>query len=548
MDLVCIPCLPQEHPPTPHTTQHTEYLESLLKPAGLADTQASSITGHGLSFMVGRLSFTFDLTGPCVSTDTACSSSLVALHLGRLAVAGREASCAVAAGVNLMLSPVTTGRICMLRALSPVGRCQTLDAEGAGYGRGEGVAVLRLDGLDGGLLGAGGPADRAADRAADRVSSPLALVRGSGVNQDGRSSSLTSPSGPSQASLFDACFQAAGLAPSAVAAVSMHGTGTALGDPIEVGALGAALRRRENPARPVHLGSSKAALGHTEGTAGVAGLLLAAHALAARRCEAMPGLTALNPFVLSGLAGFAASRQPGAGVGAGAGAAAQTSSFGMSGVNATALVQAAFDAEREVPKRPRAWRPATTLVLVAPAAHPLLSAPLLAHTSQRVTWHVDLDRPVAAPARECAALGRPAFVAGVVLEVLAAAAATTLAAAATPTVVALQQVANLASLLHPALSSPESRLLLEVSCDSVAGTVACRGARGAAAGKACRVWPAPTVRAHTPAPSTRILGPVTAGAVRERLAERDGLSESSLLAQCAVSEAQRWVQTRSGGL
>lgn len=106
----------------------------MLGPAGLADSQAASITGHGLSFLVGRVSYTFQLSGPCISTDTACSSSLVAAHLGRGAVQRGEAVAAMAAGVNVMLTPTTTNRICLLGALSVVGRCQTLDAAGDGYG------------------------------------------------------------------------------------------------------------------------------------------------------------------------------------------------------------------------------------------------------------------------------------------------------------------------------------------------------------------------------------------------------------------------------
>lgn len=106
----------------------------MLSPAGLADSQAASITGHGLSFLVGRMSYTFQLSGPCVSMDTACSSSLVAAHLGGGAVQRGEAEAALAAGVNVMLTPVTTNRICLLGALSAVGRCQTLDAAGDGYG------------------------------------------------------------------------------------------------------------------------------------------------------------------------------------------------------------------------------------------------------------------------------------------------------------------------------------------------------------------------------------------------------------------------------
>lgn len=123
---------------------YTEYLDSILGPQGLADSNSSSIIGHGLSFLVGRVSYTFGLAGPCISTDTACSSSLVALHLANQGLAAGQTQAAVAGGVNIMLEPRTTARICLLQALSPVGRCKTFDATGDGYGRGEGFAVAVL--------------------------------------------------------------------------------------------------------------------------------------------------------------------------------------------------------------------------------------------------------------------------------------------------------------------------------------------------------------------------------------------------------------------
>ncbi|KAK9841826.1 hypothetical protein WJX81_005522 [Elliptochloris bilobata] len=164
-------------------------------------------TGNGLSYMVGRLSYAFGLTGPSVSTDTACSSSL-----GLLA---GETLMGVAGGVNAMLLPITTCTISGLQALSPDARCKTFDASADGYGRGEGFAVAVLA------------------RADAPCALPLALVAGSAINQDGRSSSLTAPNGPSQSSLVTEVLEAAGLAPRAVSGVAVHGTGTQLGDPIE---------------------------------------------------------------------------------------------------------------------------------------------------------------------------------------------------------------------------------------------------------------------------------------------------------------------------
>lgn len=234
---------------------YTEYLDGVLAPSGLADTAATSIVGHGLSFMVGRLSFAFGLQGPCVSTDTACSSSLVAAHLGRHGVIESECAEAVVGGVNMMLIPQTTARICMLKALSEVGRCKALDATADGYGRGEAVAV----GLLSMLLRLNEETD--AGSSCGTPPEAHAVLVGSGVKQCGRSSGLTAPNGPAQTSLVETCLRAAGVYGGNVAAVSLHGTGTPLGDPIEIGALLAALRPKTEALHTMlTLGASKVSI------------------------------------------------------------------------------------------------------------------------------------------------------------------------------------------------------------------------------------------------------------------------------------------------
>jgi len=203
-------------------------------------------TGSGASFMVGRVSYCLALSGPCVSTDTACSSSLVAAHLARRAVGVGDAAAGLAAGVNLALLHINTSVICAIGALSPVGRCKALDATADGYGRGEGCGVFVIGHAPPPRLPPGsGPA------AAARV---LIMVA-SAVNQDGRSSALTAPHGPSQQALLaDIAREEATAAAAAAAAapysgggggdggggsrfIAMHGTGTGLGDPIETAAL-----------------------------------------------------------------------------------------------------------------------------------------------------------------------------------------------------------------------------------------------------------------------------------------------------------------------
>lgn len=171
----------------------------------------------------------------------------------------QEAEAAVAAGTNTMLLGGTTAAVCQLQALSPVGRCKSFDSSGDGYGRGEGFAATVLC--------------RASQAASDHT---LAVLYGSAINQDGRSSGLTAPNGPSQGALVRAARANGGVSAAEIGWVSVHGTGTPLGDPIEVGALGGGLSDSTTAAAaPIALVSNKSCYGHTEGTAGLSGLLLA---------------------------------------------------------------------------------------------------------------------------------------------------------------------------------------------------------------------------------------------------------------------------------
>ena len=351
-------------------------------------------TGNGLDFLAGRLSYVFNLAGPCLATHTACSSSLVATHLAAQGLREGDCTAAVPSGVFMILLAGTMAGIsqlqvccsvqgacsamcayqprslgakgavnschasagcplhisacppvdksdlgvmlltlsltaCGKQAFSPVGRCKTFDAGADGYGRGEGCAALVLR-PEGSVQpgGSSGP--------------PLALLRGSLVNQDGPSSSLTAPNGPSQTALIASTIQAAGLhlhghlkavqqfgcctsgllvstttwagrlhgglcccwctadtacitihlmlfcaglEPGELGFVAVHGTGTPLGDPIEMGALGAALPApSSNAARGVTIASVKSCYGHTEGCAGLTGAMLAMQALRHQVC------------------------------------------------------------------------------------------------------------------------------------------------------------------------------------------------------------------------------------------------------------------------
>ncbi len=216
-------------------------------------------TGGAFSVAAGRLSYLLGLQGPNLAVDTACSSSLVAVHLACQALRNAQANLAIVGGVNLILSPQASVYMSKARALAPDGRCKTFAADADGYGRGEGCGVVILKRLS----------DAQADN--DNI---LAVIRGTAVNHDGRSSGLTVPNGQAQQEVIRAALQnAGGLEPEAIHYLEAHGTGTALGDPIEIRAATAVLGKNRNAENPLYIGSAKTNIGHLEAAAGMAGLI-----------------------------------------------------------------------------------------------------------------------------------------------------------------------------------------------------------------------------------------------------------------------------------
>src|SRR6476620_10894159 len=248
----------------------------------LSQIDAYTGTGGALSIIANRLSYFLDLRGPSLTVDTACSSSLVAVHLACQSLRTGQSELAIAAGVNLLLSPAVTRSFDAAEAMSPTGACRAFDAAADGFVRGEGCGVAVLKRLSDAL------------RDGDRV---LAVVRGSAVNQDGRSNGLMAPNPAAQMAVLRSAYTNAGVPPHEVDYVETHGTGTLLGDPIEARALGTVLGRRRPENSPLLIGAIKSNLGHLEAAAGIAGFIKAV--LAVQRGHIPPNLhfEAPNPHI-----------------------------------------------------------------------------------------------------------------------------------------------------------------------------------------------------------------------------------------------------------
>ncbi|MER5469952.1 SDR family NAD(P)-dependent oxidoreductase [Streptomyces sp. NPDC002685] len=229
-----------------------------LTTAELSRVTAWTSTGAAGSIAANRLSYLLDLHGPSMTIDSACSSSLVAVHQACRSLRSGESDTALAAGVNVLLSPAVTVNFDQADALADNGRCKPFDASADGITRGEGCGVVVLKRLPD------------AQRDGDRI---LAVIRGTAVNSDGRSAGLMAPNPIAQQALLGSALRDAGAEAADIDYVEAHGTGTLLGDPIEAGALGAVLGRGRPADRPLLIGSVKSNLGHLEGAAGVTGLI-----------------------------------------------------------------------------------------------------------------------------------------------------------------------------------------------------------------------------------------------------------------------------------
>ncbi|OJJ67662.1 hypothetical protein ASPBRDRAFT_68861 [Aspergillus brasiliensis CBS 101740] len=253
----------------------------LLSTRDIMDMPHNSATGNGRTMLANRISWFFDLRGPSIMMDTACSSSLTALHLATQALRAGECRMALVAGASIILHPNFTQRLSYMHMLSADGISHSFDSRANGYGRGEGIGAVLLKPLSQAM--ADGDVIRA-------------IVRATGANQDGRTPGITMPNAQAQADLIRATYRQIGLSMRDTAYFEAHGTGTALGDPTELSAIGASFgEERTATDEPVYVGSVKSNIGHTEGAAGVASLIKVVLCLEKATLVPNAGFATLNP-------------------------------------------------------------------------------------------------------------------------------------------------------------------------------------------------------------------------------------------------------------
>ncbi len=313
---------------------NSDYGRHIFRNPEAMDAYAGS--GNSPAMVAGRLAYVLGLHGPALAIDTSCSSSLVAVHEACASLRLGECTMALAGGVNLMLLPEAHVALSRAQMMAPDGHCKTFDEAADGYVRGEGGGIVVLKKL----------AD--AMRDGDRI---LAVIRGSAVNHDGRSGGLTAPSGPAQMAVIRKALEMARVEPAEIGFVETHGTGTALGDPIEVEALSAVLCEGRDPRQPLLLGAVKTNLGHLEAASGIAGLIKAVLVLRHGRVPANLHLKKKNTRIPWDRLSVAVPTENTAWGGKYAG----VSSFGFSGTNAHVILERAPEAPVEEKGAERPW-------------------------------------------------------------------------------------------------------------------------------------------------------------------------------------------------
>ncbi|MEM6110327.1 type I polyketide synthase [Mycobacterium sp. 050272] len=320
-------------PHTLHGTQTGVFVgvtayDYMLKMSGAVrpdELDAYLLTGNSANFAAGRTAYLLGARGPAVVLDTACSSSLVTIHLACQSLRWRESDTALVGGTNLLLSPVASIACSRWGMLSPDGQCKTFDAGANGYVRSEGAGVVVLKRLSD------------AQKDGNRI---LAVIRGSAVNSDGASSGVTVPNGPAQQALLRQALKVARLTPADIDYIEAHGTGTPLGDPIELDSLSAVFGDREGRA-PLVLGAVKTNLGHLEAAAGITGFIKTVLAVAHGRIPPNLNFTELTPHASQGVSRLKIATEDMAWPSTEQPRRAGVSSFGVSGTNAHVVIEQA---------------------------------------------------------------------------------------------------------------------------------------------------------------------------------------------------------------
>ena len=308
-----------------HSMSSDYYWMQAADPAAV-DTYTA--TGGAHCIVANRLSYFLDLRGPSMVVDTACSSSLVAVHMACQSLRAGECDLAVTGGVNLILIPETSVSFSKLNFLAPDGRCKVFDERANGFVRSEGCGVLVLKRLS------------QAQKDNDQI---LAVVRGSAVNQDGASNGLTAPNGASQQKVIAAALQNGSVRPEDVTYIETHGTGTSLGDPIEIEAIDSAYGSRSGSAAPCYLGAVKSNIGHLEAAAGIAGLIKTVLCLRHRKIPPNIHFHKLNPNIAIGASRMRIPTEAIQWEATQNGRIGAVSSFGFGGTNAHVLLQEYVD-------------------------------------------------------------------------------------------------------------------------------------------------------------------------------------------------------------
>lgn len=261
---------------------NNDYHKMIWELGGAEGFDAFCATGNALSVAAGRVSHALGLKGPSLAIDTACSSALVSVHLACQSLRNQECKLALAGGVHLLLSPDSTVAFSRTQMLDPSGKCRTFDAQASGYARGEGCGVVVLKRLS----------DAKQDH--DNI---LAVIKGSAVNHNGRSSSLIAPNGTAQQTVIRQALEMSKVDSSKVGYVEVQGTGSATGQSIEVGAIAAVFCQGRIQEEPLNVGSVKTNIGHLEGASGIASFIKVILSLKHQEIPANLNFEQPNPYI-----------------------------------------------------------------------------------------------------------------------------------------------------------------------------------------------------------------------------------------------------------